>query len=132
MDDDGEAVLLGWEHSHIKHEISRSTVDRRYLAPELTAVYPTETVEATDVFSLGLVFYTLTTSRRPFDAIQNEYNVAERMRSGQRPSRPESLGQLNREEGGRLWTLLEEMWAHSQSERPSSGEVVRRLKAIFG
>ena len=136
--DSGDAILCDFGLSRVRHEFSRSTTiirpggHPRYLAPELVNADAIRAVEATDVFSLAFVFYTLATRLSPLDNIENERKVSRLIGLGQRPLRPESLGVLTTKEGEEVWRFLEMMWSQSACHRPSARDVVERLKDIFG
>lgn len=138
----GKPLLCDFGLSRIRHEVTRThTIIReggraRFLAPELLDG-PEEfrTSKASDVYSLALVLYSACAHSAPFTEYPNERAAGAAARSRIRPARPS-----NDVSGGLIydvrlrdlfWGVLEEMWAHDASERPSAQDVETRLDALF-
>lgn len=90
-------------------------------APEVTRRQ--EYTAASDVYSLAVVFWELLTSGTPFDHIQFNTEVEERIRAGERPAFPEDLG----EDAWEFEELITSMWAPAPEARLGIGEVLDRL-----
>ena len=130
-------MLCDFGLSRIRYEVTRTHTNireggrLRYLAPELS--YEPDcfrTTAASDVYSLGLTLFNLSTLRVPYEEHRNEMAAADAARSGRRPQKPDTTrffaGPFDA-----LWDLLVLMWAHDGSARPAAGTVAQRLKEIL-
>ena len=136
MDAEGEAVLCDFGLTRIKHEVTRTQTSiregsrLRYLAPELTfGPESFRTTAKSDVYSLAITFFHLSTLCTPFKEL-NEWAAADAARCRRRPEKfnaPRFLaGSFDV-----LWELLELMWAHEKSARPTMAVVVDELQKIL-
>ncbi|KAF8307519.1 kinase-like protein [Clavulina sp. PMI_390] len=135
VNEDGETLICDFGLSRIHHEVTRTATHiqegghRRYIAPEL-ASSPDDrfrTSKASDIYSLGLTFYSLVTLNIPFQDYW-DFDAMSRIRQGERPPRPtaSSLSASPNVEA-LLWNLIEDMWAHNPASRPSPAGVVERI-----
>lgn len=138
----GEALLCDFGLSRIRHEVTRtlSTIHvggrQRFLAPELLAGVEEKfrTSKATDVFSEALVLLSAWTGQVPFPEIRSELAAATALREGQRPGRPDQTQEklpLDVETMQKFWNIVEKMWEHDPSQRPSAEAVALRAEAVF-
>ena len=91
----GKALLCDFGLSRIRHEVTRThTTIReggrmRFMAPELLSGHETfRTSEASDVFSLSMIFWNAWTRKLPFAEIANELRAGAVIRKGERPNKP--------------------------------------------
>lgn len=111
----------------------------RFLAPELLDG-PEEfrTSKASDVYSLSLVLYSAWAHQAPFAEYPNERSAGSAARAGLRP--PFYYGPVDVLEGNlfkemilqEFWALLNSMWEHKPSERPTIQDVEQRIFSLFG
>src|SRR5262249_33946962 len=94
-----------------------------YMSPEQARTEPVDS--ATDIFSLGLVFYELATGRHPFLA-DSELEVLDAIAS--QPHLPAS--RINPEVPAALETLLAHMLAKDPRRRPTAVEVEAALHEL--
>lgn len=73
----------------------------------------------------------MATLQRPFAEFDNEMSASRAAERGQRPRRPEDMGDLPGEAADVLWALLEKMWAHNHEERLGLDIVETRLESIL-
>lgn len=110
----------------------------RFLAPELLDG-PEEfrTSKASDVYSLSLILYCAWAHQAPFAEYANERSAGTAARSGFRP--PYYYGPIDVLEGNLLkeiilqefWALLNSMWEHEPSKRPSIQDVELGMESLF-
>ncbi|KAF8317401.1 kinase-like protein, partial [Clavulina sp. PMI_390] len=132
----GNPVICDFGLSRIRHEISRSFTDRkqggrvRFTAPELfDGERPRE---ESDVFALAMIFLNTWTGQLPFPHITKVYVLIKILGDGKRPSSPLETYNLARPVTDSCWRLIQQMWAHDVTMRPSSGQVLDALDLIFG
>ena len=134
VDVNGEAVLCDFGFSRIRYEVTRTQTNireggrLRYLAPELSYGPDSfRTTAASDVYSLAMTLFNLSTLRMPYEEHRNEMAAADAARNGQRPQKPNTTrffaGSFNT-----LWELLVLMWKHDDSARPTAATVAQHLK----
>jgi serine/threonine protein kinase len=94
-----------------------------YCAPELMEGRPYDS--SIDVFSFGLVIYTVLTGALPFDRsrIRGPYALMKACLEGERPTFPAFVPDC-------LARLAERCWAADPKQRPSFGEIVEQLGAM--
>jgi hypothetical protein len=64
---------------------------------------------------------------QPFEDIKNDYRFMVALQQGTQPSCPKCfIRGLNSE----IWDLIENCWATEPSERPSAGDIVKRLQVL--
>ena len=112
IDASGKALLCDFGLSRIRHEVTRThTTIReggrmRFMAPELLSGHETfRTSEASDVFSLSMVFWNAWTRKLPFAEIANELGAGAVIREGKRPNKPTIAA-----------TAVEQIYASRESE----------------
>ena len=105
----------------------------QYMAPEMLtsssgAGGRVEYSSAVDVYSLGIVLWQLTTCEVPYassHARLNRFQLLQRIaRDGLRPDVPPHAPRA-------LASLMVDCWAEAEHSRPSSAEVVRRLRVLY-
>lgn len=98
--------------SSLSHQMTPRMGNLRWRAPEVSANQPYSF--SADVFSLSLVFWELFTGHIPFQALPNAAprDVAQQISAG---SRPDALQVAD----PALRALLEAMWSHKPSKRPT-------------
>jgi hypothetical protein len=111
----------GWSSEHGSHAGVIGTVP--YMSPEQARSKPLG--PASDIFSLGVVFYELLTGHHPFPAD----NPLDRLNAIAEHS-PDSPSQLNPEVPPALDELVGQMLRKDPAERPSAAEVDAALSAI--
>ncbi|KAF8307509.1 kinase-like protein [Clavulina sp. PMI_390] len=140
VNENEDAIVCDFGLTRIRHEVTRTNTGireggrLRYLAPELTSV-PTDkfrTTTASDIFSLGMTFFSLMTLEIPFTG-HWEYDAVARINRGERPCRPqtETYVSITPTVEARLWTLVEGMWAQHLGERPTADDVSVSLRGEF-
>jgi serine/threonine protein kinase len=129
--------LCDFGFSRIRHDVTRTHTNireggrLRFLAPELT--YGEESFRTTpesDVYSLAMTFFNLSTLCLPFEECHSEWAAAEAARQGQRPQQvnaPRFLAGYF----SKLWDLLVMMWEHDTSSRPTAAVVALWLQNIL-
>ncbi|KZT54916.1 kinase-like protein [Calocera cornea HHB12733] len=137
--DDGQACLTGFGMARTLLEIPADEASEslppasiaRWLAPEV--IYPGDygltvlgslTTEA-DVYAFGMVAYELCTDRKPFHEFLDNYKIANKVATGERPSRPADSAEHTISDS--VWGLLQECWRQDWRERLSTAELVRRV-----
>jgi len=101
----------------------------QYMAPEMLNTATDERVEysaAVDVFSFGIILWQLVTSTEPYsELVANRFQLLQRIaRDGLRPEVP-------------VWTppplasLMRDCWVEAEHLRPTSTDVVRRLRVLY-
>ena len=137
IDTDGTPKLCDFGLSRIKHEITRSqtSIDEggymTHMAPELWETEVFRTTPESDVFSFAITIYELGTQSSPFAHItKNEYAVARLIQIRRRPDQPINLAGLSPGISAHLWALIEQMWEHDHTRRPSATYVHRVLRQI--
>ena len=124
--------------SRIRHEVTRTYTNireggrLRFLAPELSCGRETfRTTTASDVYSLAMTLFNLSTLCLPFEELDNEWAAAHAVRQGQRPRRVSAPRFLS---GyfSMLWDLMVMMWDHDAPARPAAATATRRLREILG
>ena len=94
-----------------------------YMAPEAHLGGAVD--ERTDIFSLGVVFYELLTSRRPFEGGNYAVVVNQVLNTP-----PPPVATLNPAVGWELSRVVDGMLAKNQADRiPSAAELLRRMKS---
>ncbi|KAF8290586.1 kinase-like protein, partial [Clavulina sp. PMI_390] len=139
IDNDGSPVLCDFGLSRIKHEVSRPLSIRegggkaRFVAPELyeSSADLFASSQESDVFGLAMTFLNAWSGQLPFFEIKNERQVTSKLRQGLRPMEPVAAVTLDSSLKIGFWQLLEGMWAHNVSKRPSSNKVLDQLESIF-
>lgn len=136
IDTDGTPKLCDFGLSRIKHEITRSQTSiaeggyMTHMAPELSETEVFRTTPESDIFSFAMTIYELGTQSSPFAHITNEYAVVRLIQRRMRPDRPFNLAGLGPGISTRLWALIEQMWEHNHTRRPSATHVHRVLRQI--
>jgi len=92
----------------------------QYMSPEQLLTEPA--TEKTDVYGLGLLGYELLTGRGPFEATTPHDLIAAHLRDTPRP-----LSDLREDVDPELESLIARCLAKEPAQRPSAGEVARRL-----
>jgi serine/threonine protein kinase len=137
VDVSGEAVLCDFGFSRVRYEVTRTQTNireggrLRYLAPELS--YGPDSFRTTaesDVYSLAMTLFNLSTLRVPYEELRNEMAAADAARSGQRPQKPNTTPFLAGSFDS-LWELLVLMWARDDSARPPAEAVAQQLREIL-
>ncbi|KAF8299327.1 kinase-like protein, partial [Clavulina sp. PMI_390] len=139
IDNDGSPVLCDFGLSRIKHEVSRPLSIRegggkaRFVAPELyeSSAELFSSSQESDIFALAMTFLNAWSGQLPFFEIKNERQVTSKLRQGLRPMEPVAAVTLDSSLKIGFWQLLESMWAHRVSKRPSSNKVLDQLESIF-
>jgi len=102
-----------------------------FAAPELS--YGRDifrTTAASDVYSLAMTLFNLSTLRMPFKEHRNDMATADAARNGQRPPIP-STTRFFADSFNVLWELLVLMWAPTDSARPTAMMVAQQLTDIL-
>jgi hypothetical protein len=137
VDDYGNALLCGFAFSRIRHEITRTLTMQqtggalRFLAPELASGISQFSTEASDIYALAMTFFALSTLCYPFADMPNAFKAMIAAQHGERPRKPDSLGGLSPDDANSLWSLLEIMWHHRPTHRPSARSVEDQLAELF-
>lgn len=146
IDCDGTPLLCDFGISRIRHEVTRSRTllspagFSRALAPELGQhLMPNapasgvvfHTNEPSDIFSLGMAFWTLWNGRPAFSQFSSEGAIQE-VCKGRRPERPDRNVGLPVDRMESFWKLIQWMWAQEANERPTATAVLDELEQIFG
>jgi serine/threonine protein kinase len=129
--------LCDFGFSRIRHEVTRTHTNireggrLRFLAPELSGGQESfRTTTASDVYSLAMTFFNLSTLCLPLEEHYNEWAAADAARQGQRPQMVDTprflAGYFSM-----LWDLMMMMWEHDQSARPTAATVTQRLQEIL-
>lgn len=81
-----------------------------------------------DIFAFGMLAIEVFTGKIPFEEQKNEAIVL-RISQGARPAMPENAhgAGLSVE----MWELMESCWQQNPKNRPTAGEVVRRLEKLI-
>ncbi|KAF8318091.1 kinase-like protein [Clavulina sp. PMI_390] len=138
IDDSGVPYICDFGLSRIRYEVTRSRTQSpgavtksRFRAPEIsTEEGADKSTQESDIFSLSLTFLALWSGKKPFPHL-NEFAVVTQIADGRRPKRPKNFAIVPANDGKILWALLEDMWKHHPTKRPSSYIVVERLKRLF-
>lgn len=72
------------------------------------------------MYALGMCVLQLGTLKPPFHHIPNEWAAVMAAAKGERPSRPDSLGGLDKERTSSLWLWMALMWDSDPVRRPSA------------
>ena len=133
----GEALLCDFGLSRIHHDVTRTATNilegghRHYIAPELTssASETFRTTKSSDIYSLGMTFYSLVTLEIPFGNLPG-YDAMHQIKNGHRPGHPTvtNLSADLRIEAT-VWSLIEEMWVHTPDTRPTATDTLRRVRS---
>lgn len=67
----------------------------------------------------------------PFRDIVNEFQVPAAVKRGRRPSRPSRKLCRMRGLEDEIWRLMENCWSAEPLERPTSNQIVERLRALL-
>ncbi|KAJ6501178.1 kinase-like domain-containing protein, partial [Mycena vitilis] len=97
----------------------------RYQAPELFQG-DSPNHYGSDVYAVACVFYEILTGKVPFYELPNDMNVMFRVAEGKRPSRP--LPGSGTQITDTLWELMQNCWDKDAESRPTSSQIVERLK----
>jgi serine/threonine protein kinase len=129
--------LCDFGFSDIRHEVTLTHTNIReggrlcFLAPELSYEPDSfRTTAASDVYSLAMTLFNLSTLRTPFEEYRNELVAAYAARSGQRPQIPSTTRFFKGSFSG-LRELLTLMWAPDESARPAAAMVAQRLQEVL-
>ncbi|KAF8318136.1 kinase-like protein, partial [Clavulina sp. PMI_390] len=140
LDKKREAYLCDFGLSRVRHEVSRTRTQRvdggfmRFLAPELTNSEASKfrTTGESDVYSLAMLLFNIWTGERPFSNIELEWRVAVASTTGERPKKPTGRKvRIPQAAEGQFWTLLQQMWDKKPKTRPTSHDVLKRLKGML-
>jgi len=139
IDDGGNPLLCDFGLSRIQHEVTRTFTSvvqggkYRFIAPELYSGANQEfrTSRASDCYAFSMTILEMATLDRPFTEFDNEMSASRAAERGQRPHRPEDMGDLPSEAANALWALLGDMWAHNPEERPGLDIVETRLESVL-
>ncbi|KAF8290353.1 kinase-like protein, partial [Clavulina sp. PMI_390] len=139
LDDGTNPILCDFGLSRIQYEISRIHSMReeggriRFVAPELydSSANQFSSSQGSDVFALAMTFLNTWSSQQPFYEIKSDMQVASRLIQGLRPREPLGAVALDPKIKDKFWNLLETMWTHEVSKRPSSNMVQMELEHIF-
>ena len=106
----------------------------RWSAPEMitptrkgTTVQVKESAAA-DIFAFGMIAIEVFTGKIPFEEQKNEAIVLH-VSQGARPAMPENAHDVGLTVD--MWELLESCWQQNPKDRPTAGEVVRRLEKLM-
>ena len=106
----------------------------RWLAPEIitparkgTAMSVVESKPA-DTFAFAIFAMEVFTGKIPFEELKNEA-IAHYISQGARPAMPENAHDIKLTVD--MWELLESCWQQNPKNRPTAGEVVRRLEKLI-
>ncbi|KAF7290843.1 hypothetical protein MIND_01325500 [Mycena indigotica] len=91
----------------------------RWQAPELFRGSPNSF--ASDVYAFACVCYEIFTGNIPFFELTTDIAVMFQVIQGNRPDRPNTIPDA-------LWKLMEECWAANPSDRPTTTQLVFRLR----
>ena len=92
-------------------------------APELFTVHNRHTKQS-DVYSLGIVFWELATSRKPWDEYDDESIILIQVKTGQRPTIPVDVPEQYKQ-------LIEDAWNHDPQKRPTCFQLMERIYKEF-
>ncbi|KAF8318141.1 kinase-like protein, partial [Clavulina sp. PMI_390] len=140
LDKDGIAYLCDFGLSRVRHEVSRTRTQRvnggfiRFLAPEL-ASSPAEkfrTTSESDIYSLAMLLFNLWSGERPFSHIELEWKVTVELVGGNRPKMPAGPRvHIPKAVEKQFWALVQQMWTQKPKKRPTSHDVLERLKEML-
>ncbi|KAF8310001.1 hypothetical protein DL93DRAFT_2084952 [Clavulina sp. PMI_390] len=75
-----------------------------------------------------MTFYSLVTLSIPFGGSQDD-DAMHRVNNGERPPRPATtMLSESRPIESIIWELIETMWAHLPANRPTAGDIVKRVQ----
>jgi serine/threonine protein kinase len=94
-----------------------------YMSPQLFA-RTSRPSEASDVYSLGVLFYEVASEREPWADVPFAWNVAKLVIAGQRPTWPEHVVESA---PAPFLPLVSMMWAQEAGSRPPLDDVLHRL-----
>ncbi len=98
----------------------------QWMAPETMDFDQPQCLKASDVFSLGVVYFEIWGRRIPFEGKNlNMSLLLEKLRSGVRETLPEDMPEALRK-------LISRMWATDPKDRPTMSEVERVVSALLG
>jgi len=134
--DDDHACLANVGHASLNREqgdsrfgsasVSTDTGNTRYSPPEyfedeFASKYVTR---QGDVYTMGMTIYEVLTDKRPFPE-HTSISVVGQITTGMRPPIPNFA--ISRGYTKELWELTTACWKQDPTERPSIGDLVRRL-----
>jgi len=93
-------------------------------APEQCEDFGLALTEKIDIYSMGLVFWTLMSRELPFQEMETLLSTIEAVKDGKRPAIPDSWPKEYAE-------LVEQLWHQDPAERPSVGKVVATLERLL-
>lgn len=132
---EGEAVLCDFGIGRLRHAVHDSSFairaggKWRYMAPELfTETGALRPTEASDIYALSMTFLTIVTGRPPFSEHGSHFIRSSASHKGMRPSKPEEMIALTKNQADSLWVLLTSMWDNDPSARPRGTSVYDYLK----
>jgi len=146
IDDNGIACLTDFGLSSLPSVIHSKAMTtyigvgtQPWTAPELFSVEEDEgetnkerikPTRASDVYSWGCVCYEIFVGKRPFWHIRSVQMIPVHVKHGDRPKRPDDsdASWTEQELSLKIWSLMEDCWKHSPSDRPVIALAIARLK----
>jgi serine/threonine protein kinase len=139
VNSEGNVQLCDFGLSRIQHEVSRTRTKTleggyaRHQAPEIISGDDErlKITPQTDIYALAMTSYELGAGTRPLDQYENPHRLWKAVLKGERPTGPDGMVHLSnaeKEDIRIVWPLLELMWAHEPTSRPSAVDVFEELR----
>ncbi|MDP1614694.1 MAG: protein kinase, partial [Methylococcales bacterium] len=93
-----------------------------WMAPELLSLKAVFS-QASDVYALGMVFWEISTRKRPFQAAASQEAIRAAVREGEREDIPTSIPPF-------MSSLIARCWAQRSQDRPPSRLIATEIMAI--
>ncbi|CAE6418215.1 unnamed protein product [Rhizoctonia solani] len=130
--DSGRAVISGFGHAKmigLGNYQASFTIDNseyRYMGPEI--LDDAVLTFGSDIWSWAMTSLEILTDEPPFGAKTRGTKIIQMIGTDKRPERSNHPKIEEYDHSDEIWQLFEDCWKKQPGDRPSAGEVVRRLK----